>query len=677
MLTILLSTAAALASAQDFGQDFGYADTLTTSRVSVVKEKMRNTTQTGMARLDASKLMRGAVGFGTPDIIRTLQTLPGVSAGNELMGGMYVHGGDGTDNLFLLDGVPLYNISHFGGLFSAFNADVTRGLDFYKSGFPARYGGRLSSVVDVDTREGDFNAYHGTASLGLIDGRVQFEGPIVKDRTSFNIAYRRSWMDMMIWLAKTINGGPDGADAMYFMHDFNAGITHRFSKDNTLRVNFFTGKDDMDLGLAQSSSSMDLDVIWGNLVGSATWEMKVSPALRTRLVGYYTQSHSDTGYAISMTGNTMDDTVNSKIGDAGIRYGVDWFPNSDHHVRAGLDLDAKIYRYKGQADPSDPDSVAPTVDMDSAEGSAYLEDEFFIAHNFTLNAGLRYALYANGKAWHSLEPRMAMKWAPSWFMDVKFSYSLMSQGDHLVASTYIDLPSNTWMPSTDKIRPVLSDQISGGFYFKPATGVNINIEGWYRNMEHMLLYSGPNAMFPPVKDWENSFTEGKGRSYGLEAEASWDAEKFSASAYYTLSWSQRLFPETYPFWFWDHNDNRHKINLVGSYKPFKWMEINANWNYHTGNRISFPSNVLPDGTMVYDEPYNLPLPSYHRLDLGIQFTHAMKKGQSLNTSVNVYNAYNNKNAFFAYVTTDEDGNLRGTAYSVIPVFPSLSLTYKF
>lgn len=658
-------------------------DTLATATVSVVKEKMRNTTQTGLMRLDTKELTRGSVSFGTPDIIRALLNLPGVAAGNELMSGMYVHGGDGTDNLFLLDGVPLYNISHFGGLFSAFNTDITSGLDFYKSGFPARYGGRLSSVVDVETREGNGletgegadTGYHGTVSLGMIDGRVQLEGPIVKGKTSFNFAYRRSWMDMMIALAKWIKHVKD-ADAAYFMNDLNAGITHNFSKNSTLRVNFYTGKDDLDLGLRNSGSAMDLDVVWGNLVGSASWDLKISPSLRTRLLGYYTQSRSNTSYAIRMSSNGLDDTINSMIGDAGLRYGIDWFPNADHHVRAGVDLDTKIYRYKGQA----PDTLtaAPTMDAGTFEGAAYIEDEFFIAHNFTLNAGLRNSVYVNGgKTWNSLEPRAAIKWAPFHFLDVKMSYSRMSQGDHLVASSYIDLPSNTWMPSTGRIRPVVSDQVSGGLYFTPMKGMDINVEGWYRNMLHLLMYDGPNAMFPPVQNWENHFREGKGKSYGLEAELSWRNSRISTSAYYTLSWSKRYFEQMYPFWFFDHNDNRHKVNLVASYRILDWLEVNANWNYHTGNRITFPSNILSDGTMVYDEPNNLCLPDYHRLDLGILFTHKLQRGGTLETNVSIYNTYNHKNAFFAFLTTDGNGEVKGDAYSIIPIFPSVSVAYKF
>ena len=190
LLGLLLLAAAGSLQAQEL------RDTLDASRISAIREKMRNTTQTGLMHIESKQLNSGVAVFGSPDVIKKLQMLPGVAAGNELMSGLYVHGGDGNDNLYLLDGVPLYNISHFGGLFSSFNTDVIDNLDFYKSGFPARYGGRMSSVVDVETREGNLERYHGSFSLGLIDGRVQVEGPIVKGKNSFNVGLRRTWLDV-------------------------------------------------------------------------------------------------------------------------------------------------------------------------------------------------------------------------------------------------------------------------------------------------------------------------------------------------------------------------------------------------------------------------------------------------------------------------------------------------
>ena len=233
-------------------------DTLRASRVTAEKRTREASTQTGLQRLDEKKINRGFALFNTPDIIKTLQMMPGVAAGTELMSGLYVHGGDGSDNLFLLDGVPIYQISHVGGLFSAFNSDVMETLDFYKSGFPARYGGRASSVVDVHTREGNFEKFKGTFALGLVDGRFQIEGPLVKGRTSFNLGIRRSWSEVVTVPALIIanrreirENGKDEANRYYGGYnftDFNFGVTHKFSEDNRLRLNFYWGDDRMPFG---------------------------------------------------------------------------------------------------------------------------------------------------------------------------------------------------------------------------------------------------------------------------------------------------------------------------------------------------------------------------------------------------------------------------------------------
>ena len=315
-------------------------DTLDASRISVMREKTRNTTQTGLTHIESKQLTSGIAVFGTPDVIKKLQLLPGVAAGNELMSGLYVHGGDGNDNLFLLDGVPLYNISHFGGLFSSFNTDIIDNLDFYKSGFPARYGGRMSSVVDVETREGHMKEYHGSVSLGLIDGRVQVEGPIVKEKTSFNVGLRRTWMDVVtipaIWYANRRNGPDETVGGNYAMWDINARVTHRFAPGNILNACFYTGADDLGASLERTNTSrMRLGVKWGSLTGSVSHNYQFSKKLKAKTVLYYTQSTSDTGYDFALsnendgvvTRSTMDDKDISYVREVGLTSNWDWFPN--------------------------------------------------------------------------------------------------------------------------------------------------------------------------------------------------------------------------------------------------------------------------------------------------------------------------------------------------------------
>lgn len=704
---IILTLAAALATAAAvFAQEVEKRDTLDTSYVTAVREKMRNTTQTGLMRLDGEKLRSGVAVFGTPDLIKQLQLLPGVAVGNELMSGLYVHGGDGNDNLFLLDGVPLYNISHFGGLFSSFNTDVVDNLDFYKSGFPARYGGRLSSVVDVETSEGNMQEYHGGLALSIIDGRLHIEGPIVKDRTSFNFGLRRSWMDVVTTPAiayanKKMDGGLK-VNGGYAMSDLNARLTHKFSPKSKLNVNFYWGQDDLHAGLNDDGSSdmamnMDTRTAWGSLTASANWEYDYNKKLHGKLLGYYSRSGSDVGYNIGVnikmedgvSGFSMDDDNICSVQDAGFKYDFDWYPDSYNHVRFGAAAAYHHYNttrkyeqktsFTGIADEVNSDTESKQYD--AVEPALYIEDEITLAYNFTVNGGLRLSAFScGGQTWVYPEPRAALKWLITKDICAKLSYTRMSQYAHLVTAMYIDLPTNSWMPSTPAAPPMISDQIAGGIYLTPGN-FKINLEGWYKTMDGMLTYNGANSFYPPLVNWEKSFTSGKGKSYGLEFEATYEVPKLELSAYYTLGWTWRQFDAYYPFPFHDRIDNRHKINLVGTWRPTKRWNIFFNWNYHSGNRITLPSHVVQhdQGTsaMLYEAPYNAKLPDYHRLDVGADFRIHVGEKTELDLNLNIYNVYNHLNAAFAMLDTDENGNYIGMAYGLVPIIPTIGATLKF
>lgn len=692
-------------------------DSLEAARVTAVKERMQNTTQTGLTRIEGKQLNTGIATFGTPDVIKKLQMLPGVAAGNELMSGLYVHGGDGNDNLFLLDGVPLYNISHFGGLFSSFNTDLIDNLDFYKSGFPARYGGRMSSVVDVETREGDMQRFHGAFSLGLIDGRAQLEGPLVKGKTSFNVGLRRSWMDLVtipaLIYANRRNGEDETVDGGYAMSDFNARITHRFSPKSVLSACFYWGEDNLHAGQEtkdyvlgedglqhENTGKMKIGVKWGSLTASLSHQYEYSRKLRSKNMLYFSRSSSDTGYefrfqdwaAEGESVTAMVDSDVSYVKEIGLKSDWDWYPNNYNHVRFGLSGQYHWYHSGREFTSSSTQGgevLQENADKESLgyrslEPALYAEDEIFLRYNLTLNAGLRYALFRTGdKTWHSLEPRLAFKWMLHPNVTAKLSYTRMSQFAHLVAAMYMDLPSNSWMPSTNQARPMVSDQIAGGIYLTPLPHFTLNLEGWYKTMDHLLVYNGSNSFVPPLTEWEKSFTEGTGKSWGLEVEASYNNGPLELSAYYTLSWTRRNFEDFYCTWFPDRNDNRHKVNLVASWHFAKHFSLFLNWNWHSGNRITFPTHILQgtDGPLrdvyVYDAPYNTKLPDYHRLDTGVDFSRTNAKGRTIKLNLSIYNTYNHLNAVFAFLERDKAGNLSGMAYGLVPIIPTLSFTYQF
>lgn len=714
-------------------------DTITESVVVTEKKHTENFTQTGLTKIDP-KRFRTYAAFSTPDVIKVLQTLPGVACGTELMSGLYVHGGDGSDNLFLLDGVPIYQVSHVAGLFSSFNTDMVDNLDFYKSGFPARYGGKLSSVVDVSTKDGDFNKYHGSFSIGLIDGRFNLEGPLVKGRTSFNIGLRRSWMDAVTIPAVAIinkknneeSTGDDREDINfhYAFDDFNAKVTHIFKPGSKLTFNLYQGNDGVKIfddykntgtrGIEggpnevwHSQEIVDVGVKWGNFTSSLAWDKEFSDKLHSNIKAYYTQSTSDINLQIQDLNDdyseNIQETNKTAVKDWSVAADIDWYPDNFQHIRGGVQYQHHIYNPSRCHLIEEKDLIEPEFDtyikepsssrFTGEEAALYAEDELSVSRNLKANVGVRSALFfVPGRTWARLEPRAAVKWQYDDNSSFKLSYSEMNQFNHLVATMYLDLPTNCWMPSTATIKPSLSRQIAGGWYNSWNSGMRLNIEGYWKTMEHLLEYGGQNALFPPLNAWETNFYEGQGRSYGTEFEWGYDLPKWSFTTYYTLSWSERKFDDIYVDWYPDRNDNRHKVNINVNWRPSKKFELYAMWNFHSGNRITTASHVVTQDRVgsyydymtgeeiihtykvafdLYSSPNNLRLPNYHRLDLGLNFFKETKRGNQSIWNLSIYNAYCRMNPILAYVGRNDKHELVEFTEGIVPIIPTFSYTIKF
>ena len=712
-------------------------DTLTASRVTSEKHELdHSATQTGLQRIDASKINRGFALFNSPDIIKTLQTLPGVASGQELSAGLYVHGGDGSDNLFLLDGAPIYQCSHLIGLFSSFNSDVVENVDFYKSGFPARYGGKTSSVVDVRTRDGNFNRLKGTFALGLIDGRLQLEGPIgKKGNTSFNAALRRTWLDAVLAPVTAIANyreirehGKDNATTAsghYDFSDFNARLTHKFAPDNVLRVNFYIGGDNAPVkGISRSSYKHDdgtvdkssmaykLSLYWGNVLTSVSWKKDLSPHFKQEILAWHTLNRgtiavgieSDNNYSGTSDLISVEEAIKSRMHDAGLSARYDWLPTVRHHIRFGGVANYHSYHPYRYSKYRIKNSALDTLMNDGGgvmyrawEGSLFAEDEYEALPWLKVNAGLRWSVFGGaGRTWNFVEPRLSLKAQLASAADLRLSWSEMNQYTHLISTSYMDLPTNTWLPSTSLIKPMHSKQLAGGLYWQALPSFKVSAEGWYRTMDHLYEYAGTNMLYPAVDNWEQDFTEGQGRSWGAELSLEYDTEKLSASAYYTLSWSLRKFDAVWTGWYPDRFDNRHKLNLLLNYRFGRGFELFSGWTWHSGNHITaatyrlyYDSDSKPvAGMEIYSAPNNLQLPPYHRLDLGFNFHRRTAKGREVTWNISVYNAYCRLNPMLGYVGEEtvyneekgmyeDTGRMVGYYVGLIPIIPTLGYTLKF
>ena len=692
-------------------------DTINESVVTAMVDPRRNSTQTGLKRIDNKDLNSGFAFFSTPDVIKTLQMMPGVSSGTELLSGFYVHGGDGSDNLFLLDGVPIYSVSHLLGLFSSFNTDVISSMDFYKSGFPARYGSKMSSIVDVTTKDGDFKDYHGTFAIGLIDGRFQLEGPLWKDKTSFNVGLRRTWTETVTIPVLAVVNKINKQDhfkqnVRYAFTDLNARITHKFSETNRLTANFYTGRDvvkymqdrtwkdrvGVDMQKRDERNMTNISLSWGNVLGSLNWSYDINERMSMRNLLYYSGSLSnftfytreinkDNSYKNSDIKNGLYN--NSNVHNMGFK--SDWFhavtPNQK--LRYGMTAQYHIYgpdatsKSEVEADGVKYTGIAyaDSLRYHTAEAAAYIEDEIAFTESFSVNAGLRYSLFRSaGMTWHSVEPRIALKYSLDENISFKASYTEMSQPSHLVSSIYLDLPTNSWLPSTSKIRPSRSREAAGGVYTNLDHNMHLNVEGWYKHMYNLLEYAGSYALFPPITGWEDCYRSGNGRSWGAEIDFGYNNGKTEANVYYTLSWSQRKFDDFYPDWYRDRNDNRHKLTIMARHKFGKRFELYGAWNYHSGNRVTMATHQ--NGYMqIFSEPNNVKLPDYHRLDLGFNFVKNTKRGNTSIWNLSVYNAYCRTNPISADVSVDwvdrEEVSFYGNALGIIPIIPTFSYTLKF
>jgi len=705
------------------------------------KERQQHlTTQMGALEINQQTIRNTPVLLGEADIIKTLQLTPGVATGVEGLAGMYVRGGNMDENLFLIDGNPVYQVNHLGGIFSAFNPEVIRGMDFFKAGFPARYGGRLSSVVDVHTKEGNMKEFHGSASIGLIAANLNLEGPIVKDRTSFVISLRRTWLDailkpMLAIQNKSMKEDGEKYNANYFFHDLNIKLNHRFSDRSRMYLSLYNGKDKLDaesktFDAPNYSREINTDfrsrLEWGNLMATAGWTYVYTPKLFGRVSAFYTRYRSsmEQENKYEVLGNRYSELdLNSfaqnitGISDFGFRSSFDYMPSTSHRVRFGGD--AVLHRFRpeySQVNVNGKQSDLGTTFTDelfwAREFGVYIEDDWTLSPALRVNAGLRYSLFhVNGKLYRGLEPRLSIRWLLRDELSLKASYARMNQYVHVLATSYINLPTDAWMPVTNKLKPLICDQLSAGLYYNLNNTFDFSLEGYYKRFTNLLDYKDGHSFLPSFTPWDEKLANGTGRGYGMELMARKQTGKTTGWVGYTLSWSDRKFKEIdegerFPSRF----DNRHKLNMVVMHKLTSKIELSAAWTYSSGNRTTlslegyetfmpgsdmFDHITLPAPVDYYGRRNNYKLPDYHRLDLGINFYRPKKNGRMGIWNVSIYNAYSRMNPFMIYRDTEstyyqpesntnaqqEKNDIRHTVkykqVSILPIIPSISYTYRF
>ena len=643
--------------------------------------------------------------MGEVDIIRAIQLLPGVQSGSEGTTGFYVRGGSPDQNLILLDGVPVYNASHLFGFFSVFNADAIKNVQLTKGGFPARYGGRLSSVLEIDMKEGNMKEFHGEGSIGLIASKLTLEGPIVKDKTSFVLSGRRTYVDLLTapFLAAT-----DGYRAGYHFGDLNAKINHIFSRKDRLYLSYYGGNDRFRYRETFSSSfdnyksETESHLQWGNHTASLRWNHLYSAKLFGNLNATFTQYKFNTGFSDRVSGDLPDENsfegfeYFSRIRDYGLRYDFEYQLNSKHHLRFGASYTYHIFnpgasQFLEEYGDEKTDSIQEySKPVFANDVFVYIEDDYRISDRWRANYGLHYSTYfLNDAHYQSLQPRASLRYLISDSWSLKGSYAYMNQFIHLLSNTGIGLPTDLWVSSTKKVKPQLSHQIAIGST-KSILGnkFEFSTEFYYKWMENLIEYK-EGASFVTSSDWENQIeTGGKGWAYGMEVLLRKNKGATTGWIGYTLAWSNRQFEnlnygEVFPYRY----DRRHDISIVMNHAFNDKLDVGLTWVFGSGNSFTVPvANILlpsnfdpnyPDQYQIYSPRNDQRMPNYHRLDLGINFHKKTKWGQRT-WNISIYNAYSRLNPFFLYIDEEyPSGEKSVQQVSLFPIIPSIAYIFKF
>lgn len=662
--------------------------------------------------------------LGEKDLFKAIQLFPGVQSGGEGTSGLYVRGGGPDQNLILLDGVPVYNADHLFGFFSVFNPEAIQHVSLIKGGFPARYGGRLSSVLDIRMKEGNNKTYHGDVSVGLIASKLTVEGPIVKNKSSFIISARRTYIDILaqpfIMLANKMNGLGGGTTAGYYFYDMNAKLNYTISPKDRIYLSMYGGKDRAYMNNKSEytfeeityGNQEKMGLEWGNMIAALRWNHIFNRQWFSNVTFTYSRFRFNVGTELerSQTENNVIqnsyDRINylSGIQDWSLKADFEYLPSPKHRILLG---GADIYHTftPGKASYKSNNGFNNQI-IDLSFGSKlvyaheitlYAEDEYTVNSKLKLNGGIHLSMFpVKGKFYYSLEPRFNGRYIFAKDWSVKAAVSKMTQYIVLLTNSGIGLPTDLWLPVTENIKPQESWQYAAGVFHDFKYGIEIGIEGYYKTMTNLIEYKeGSSFMSASISEtWETEIEVGKGNAYGMEILIRKNDGDFTGWIGYTLSWVNRTFEnlnfgKTFPYKY----DRRHDISVVGNYKFNDRIDIGVVWVFGSGNALNLPieryngfsefsSIQYPDFQSIeyYKERNGFRMPSYHRLDFGINFHKKLKRGERT-WSINIYNVYNRKNPFM--VTFDYDMNNQGETItrlkqiSLFPIIPSFSYSFKF
>lgn len=673
------------------------------------KRKDANVRNAQMGKIDLSvnQIKNIPAFLGEVDILKVIQLLPGVRNAGEGNAGFYVRGGGPDQNLILLDDAVVYNTGHLFGFFSIFNSDAIKNVSLIKGGMPAQYGGRLSSVLDVSMKEGNSNKFQAEGGIGLIASRFSVQGPVKKDKASFIVSARRTYIDAVVkpLVKKSSNFYGSG----YYFYDLNAKINYRFSEKDRLYLSGYFGRDVFTFRNAEESFKANIP--WGNSTATLRWNHVFNP----KLFANATVVYNDYNFSFGAAQNNFEINLSSGIKDGNAKIDFDYYPSGQHKLKFGGLL--TYHKFIPNVTSGKQDSIVfkPVSEGNkfAVEKALYIQDDWDISDKLKMNYGLRltsfsqigpytkyvkdasqnildstvYNRFQTIKTYSGFEPRFTLRYALNSTTSLKASATRNLQFIHLVSNAGTTLPTDLWVPSTFRVKPQLSWLYATGLFKNFRNNeYETSVEVYYKDMRNQIEYK--EGYTPSLKDPEEDFVFGKGWSYGSEFFINKVRGKFTGWIGYTLSWTWRKFPalnagEKYPAKY----DRRHDLSVVGTYELNKKWKFGAVFVYGSGNAISLPERFyVINGVLTqdYSRINQYRLGAYNRMDISATLTPQKKKNKKPESFwvFSVYNVYNRLNPYFVYFKQQGNpysGNLQIEArqVSLFPILPAVTWNFKF
>ena len=622
--------------------------------------------------------------FGEVDIIKAFQLTPGVESGGEGKSHLIVRGGSPDQNLILLDNVPIYNPSHFGGFFSVFNVDAINSVKLIKGGFPSRYGGKLSSVLDIQMREGNMNIFTTTGSIGLLSTKLAFEGPIIKNKMSFLISGRKRSLPIFKMMSSGIS---------YDFYDLNLKLNYKISDKDRVYLSSYMGNDVVSIDYGSDKTDYNNNLKWGNKMVAFRW----NHIFTKKIFGYFTLYNSNftniNSLQIKNSSPDFSKEVKSKlttgVNDLGLKYNLSYLINSKYNIKLGINSVNYTFTPNNEEYSIVLNDDAVNLDyvnkINAFENSVYMENEIKTLH-FSANIGLRYSTYiVNNQLYDAFEPRVLLNYIVTENLSVKYAFTKMTQYMHLLTTSSVGTPNDFWMPSTENIKPETSSQHALSFSKIFADGkYDLTLEGYHKSLSNLITFKPGASLVGNLDDWENVVeSQGTGTNYGLELFLKKNKGQTTGWLSFTLSKASRQFQninnnELFPYKY----DRLINTSVLINYKFSERVNLSATWIYATGQPVTLASQIYvynDEVVLLYDSKNSSRMRDYHRLDLALNITKDTKWG-SQNWSFSVLNVYSRKNPYYYYYEQEIDanwnqGDLKLYQRSLFGILPSVSYSF--